>query len=682
MTVRKNKDEFQEVMSSEKPQEKELSLEEILAECPGAIKGAFAFSGKDKEKELSLEEIFAECPDGADEAPKLSGQNKEQFQEDRSLEDPQDPEASSDETFSDSPDEMDDDSRLICENKEQFHIVTSSEGHLEKELSLEEIFAGCPDEIKETALILDKNKEQLDQIASSEDVEDKEEAAAENFSDSPDGIDDASGLSDEDQNQLEKVGSLEELQDEDVSTEENLSDASDEIEDTSLISDVNHDPLQAKAFSADLQDEQIAPLETSFANPDEHESKPVETFLPKLDSPLMQSATEALPIIPIPFRVRKAENSKIGPAASSISKSSQKMIAVGGAKGGVGKSMLSANLAVGLSLLGQKVVLADLDLGGADIHLYTGVKSLSKTWKDFLDKKVDSIQDILTPTAFEGLSLIGGDSSRLGSANLPYFRKLKMIRHLKALETDFLIIDLGGDTSYNGLDFFLQADQKIVVSGTEPASVLDSYAFVKVAKMRLLERFFARHKRLKDLAEQVKDGSLEKSKNYSLDFIFQQVRTRYPHALFELKKQFEQFRLSIVLNMTESSKDMRIAKSMQKLVKDKCFLDIGILGTIPLDRVVHRAAREFTPIVVEHPTCHASRSIHQMLAAIILSREQEATRTELLHNTSQIRREVKKQIDSGTMTLDGLTTQQINAIFNTTPRLRPSFQKILNVMLA
>jgi flagellar biosynthesis protein FlhG len=669
-------------MSYKKPQEKELSLEEILAECPGAIKGTFAFSAKDKEKELSLEEIFAECPDGADAATKLSGQNKEQFQQDESLEDPQDAEASSEETFSESPDEMDDDPRLTCENKEQFHVVMSSEKHLEKELSLEEIFAGCPDEIKETALILDKNKEQLDEIASSEDVEDKEEAAAENFSDSANGLEDASLPSEKNQEPLSKIESSEKFQDKDLSTEESSFDSIVEKEDASLISHENQDHLQETASSAELQDKQKAPLETSFASFCEQERKPVETFLPKLDSPLMQSAKEALPIIPIPFRVRNAENSKIGPDASSIRKSSQKMIAVGGAKGGVGKSMLSANLAVGLSLLGQKVVLADLDLGGADIHLYTGVKSLTKTWKDFLDKKVDSIQDILTPTAFEGLSLIGGDSSRLGSANLPYFRKLKMIRHLKALETDFLIIDLGGDTSYNGLDFFLQADQKIVVSGTEPASVLDSYTFVKVANMRLLERFFARHKRLKDLAEQVKDGSLEKSKNYSLDFIFQQVRTRDPQALFELKMQLEQFCLSIVLNMTESSKDMQIAESMQNLVKDKCFLDIGILGTIPLDGVVHRAAREFTPIVVEHPTCQASRSIYRMLAAIILSREQEATRTELLHHTSQIRREVKKQIDSGTMTLDGLTSQQINALFNTTPRRRPSFQKILNVMLA
>ena len=69
-----------------------------------------------------------------------------------------------------------------------------------------------------------------------------------------------------------------------------------------------------------------------------------------------------------------------------------------------------------------------------------------------------------------------------------------------------------------------------------------------------------------------------------------------------------------------------------------------------------------------------------MLAAIILHREQETTRAELLHTTSRIRREAKDQIDSGKMTLDGLTVGQINSVFNNTPRLRQSFQKILNIM--
>ena len=391
--------------------------------------------------------------------------------------------------------------------------------------------------------------------------------------------------------------------------------------------------------------------------------------------PTDTSSTNSLMKVILP-----AEKCKTNPDTSAGDNPAKKIIAVGGAKGGVGKSMLAANLAVGLALLGQKVVLADLDLGGADVHLYTGVKSLASTWIDFLDRKVDSLQDILTPTAFKGLSLIGGDSSKLGSANLPYSQKLKIMRHLKELETDFLVVDLGGDTTLNGLDFFLLADQKIVVSGTEPASVLDSYTFIKVAFIRFLERFFSEHRSLQDLATQIKDGSLEKSENYSLDFLYQEVRARDPQALVQLEKQLDQFRLSIVLNMTESNKDVRIAESMQKLVKDKCFLDIGILGTIPFDKLVRKAARGFTPIVVENPKCQASRNIHQMLAAILLHHEQETTRAKLLHSTNRIRREAKDQIDAGKMTLDGLTVGQINSAFNNTPRLRQSFQKILSIM--
>ncbi len=467
------------------------------------------------------------------------------------------------------------------------------------------------------------------------------------------------------------------------------------------------EPYQEKAKPIELTKPQLGSspvksLESGKAQPNLAPTRPAEQAKPQPDphfirvaerlktTPADSPMTAVEEAKPLPAEISStdslmevilpAEKLKTIPTASTLHKSNKKIIAVGGAKGGVGKSMLSANLAVGLALLGQKVVLADLDLGGADVHLYTGVKSLAKTWNDFLDKKVDSIKEILTPTAFKGLSLIGGDSSKLGSANLPYSQKLKIMRHLKELETDYLVVDLGGDTTYNGLDFFLLADQKIVVSGTEPASVLDSYTFVKVVFNRFLERFFSEHKLLKDLAEQVRDGSLEKSKNYSLDFIYNQVRTRDPQASVELKKQFDRFRLSIVLNMTESSKDVRIAESMQKLAKDKCFVDIGILGTIPFDKVVRKAARGFTPIVVENPKCQASRNIHQMLAAIILDREQDATRAELLDTTSRIRRAAKNQIDSGNMTLDGLTVGQINSAFKNTPRLRESFQKILNIM--
>jgi len=378
--------------------------------------------------------------------------------------------------------------------------------------------------------------------------------------------------------------------------------------------------------------------------------------------------------------MRQPEESQMTQEASGTDMSSKTIIAVGGAKGGVGKSALAANLAVGLALLGQQVVLADLDLGGADVHLYLGVKSLPKTWNDLLDKKENSIEDIITATPFEGLKLIGGDSSKLGSENLPYAQKRKIMRHLREIEGDYLILDLGGNTSYNALDFFLFADHKIVISGTEPASILDSYSFVKVAFYRFLERFFSEHHSLKDLSQKIKDGSWEQSKDLSLDTIFKEVRERDAAAYDKIRKQHDQFRVSLVVNMAENRKDFQIAESMQRVLKEKCFLNVGVLGTIPFDKLARRAARSFTPIIVEYPKCQPSKAIHQMLAAILLDRDQRLNRAELLQKTHLMRSEAKDRISSGTMTLDGLTISQINNIYDRVPKLRQSFQKILNIM--
>jgi flagellar biosynthesis protein FlhG len=377
---------------------------------------------------------------------------------------------------------------------------------------------------------------------------------------------------------------------------------------------------------------------------------------------------------------RQPEAPEMKPETAESDMPRKTIIAVGGAKGGVGKSAIAANLAVGLALLGQHVVLADLDLGGADVHLYLGVKSLPKTWNDFLDKKTSLIEDIITPTPFVGLKLIGGDSSKLGSENLPYGQKRKIMRHLREIEGDYLILDLGGNTSYNALDFFLFADHKIVISGTEPASILDSYSFVKVAFYRFLERFFSEHHTLKDLGQKIKDGSWERSKDLTLDTIFKEVRERDESAYDKIRKQHDRFRVSLVVNMAEHRKDYQIAESMQCVLKEKCFLNVGILGTIPFDKLARRAARSFTPIIVEYPRCQPSKAIHKMLAAILLDRDQRLNRAELLQKTNLMRGEAKDQISSGAMTLDGLTISQINHIYDRVPKLRQSFQKILNIM--
>ncbi len=65
----------------------------------------------------------------------------------------------------------------------------------------------------------------------------------------------------------------------------------------------------------------------------------------------------------------------------------KKIIAIGGAKGGVGKSLFAANLSVVLSSMGLKTVVADLDLGGANMHLYLGITYLKNSINNFLRKE-------------------------------------------------------------------------------------------------------------------------------------------------------------------------------------------------------------------------------------------------------------------------------------------------------
>jgi Mrp family chromosome partitioning ATPase len=53
---------------------------------------------------------------------------------------------------------------------------------------------------------------------------------------------------------------------------------------------------------------------------------------------------------------------------------SRKLWAIGGGKGGIGKSVFTLGLAISLARLGKKLILVDGDLGGANLHTLMGVR--------------------------------------------------------------------------------------------------------------------------------------------------------------------------------------------------------------------------------------------------------------------------------------------------------------------
>ncbi|MER3424899.1 MAG: ATP-binding protein, partial [Nitrospiraceae bacterium] len=170
------------------------------------------------------------------------------------------------------------------------------------------------------------------------------------------------------------------------------------------------------------------------------------------------------------------------------------MISVGSGKGGVGKSVVVGNLALLLARRGKRVILADLDVGGADLHILFGLFNPPMTLTDFLTRRVEALESVAQQVdAQVGLRIIPGTGETLATANMPYAKKQRLIRHLRKIDADVILIDVGAGTGYHALDFFLMADYHLAVATPDPTSVLDLYRFIKLAAIRrVLSEFLAR----------------------------------------------------------------------------------------------------------------------------------------------------------------------------------------------
>ncbi|MDZ7344013.1 MAG: AAA family ATPase, partial [candidate division KSB1 bacterium] len=183
------------------------------------------------------------------------------------------------------------------------------------------------------------------------------------------------------------------------------------------------------------------------------------------------------------------------------------IITVGGGKGGIGKSVICCSLGVALAECGARVIVVDADLGGANLHTVMGLYLPSRTLHDFITRKVKTLGEIVLPTAVERLQLICGAPGIVGFAQIEYWEKMKLIRHLRKLEADFVLVDIGAGMSLNEIDLFNAGDIPIVVVNPEPTSIQECYNFIKVAVFRRLRRVFSDSPMVVELLNRCKDPS-------------------------------------------------------------------------------------------------------------------------------------------------------------------------------
>lgn len=300
--------------------------------------------------------------------------------------------------------------------------------------------------------------------------------------------------------------------------------------------------------------------------------------------------------------------------------SKQHIIAIGGAKGGVGKSLIAANMGVYLASRGHRTVLMDLDLGAANLHLYLGVWALRYRINDYLDKKVDDLESIAVETE-HGPTIIGGGSSRLGSANLPYTQKLKLIRAIRRMEADYIILDLGGDTSYNILDFFLLAQTGMVLTTCDPAAYLDAYTFIKMALYRRLARLFGaesayrrfKDERLQNIIRSFVSPSGARIPRCVSDLL-NQVSLHAPEGRELIERAVAEFQPKLIVNMVQSNGEVKaLIQRMHTVSLRMLSVPIECVGTLTVEPDIARSAHDLIPEVARHPDGAMAECIADML---------------------------------------------------------------------
>ncbi len=166
-----------------------------------------------------------------------------------------------------------------------------------------------------------------------------------------------------------------------------------------------------------------------------------------------------------------------------FNKQHAKTLAVVSGKGGVGKTNISVNLAIGLAKLNKKVLLFDMDIGMGNIyHLINGNPSFSIA--DFFTK------DIPLPNLIEkgpeGISFIHGGSAFSELFEWKESFKEKWIAALNQLvnEFDYLIFDMGAGASKESLNILEAAEGVMAVTTPEPTAITDAYSMVKFIHLR------------------------------------------------------------------------------------------------------------------------------------------------------------------------------------------------------
>lgn len=290
--------------------------------------------------------------------------------------------------------------------------------------------------------------------------------------------------------------------------------------------------------------------------------------------------------------------------------------AIGGGKGGTGKSLVTGNLGIGLAQAGKRVCLVDADLGTANLHTFLGLEAPKRTLSDFLDRKVADIHQLIVWTNQANLALISGARDVLEIANLKFAQKVKLLRHIQNLDFDYVLMDLGSGTSFNVIDFFLISDFGIFVTAPEPTAVENTYRFIKSFYYRVLSRSIKNYN-----LRQTVDAALHDRIVSNPIELLDAVEAAKPEIGLAVKREISSYRLKLIVNQVRTPHDFKVGRFMRSACLKYFGLQIDFVGSIVYDDKVWQSIRLRQPFLSQFPNTMAAQNMRAALDSLMAESE-------------------------------------------------------------
>ena len=258
---------------------------------------------------------------------------------------------------------------------------------------------------------------------------------------------------------------------------------------------------------------------------------------------------------------------------------SAKIIPVAGGKGGVGKSIFTANLSRALAAKGERCVAIDLDLGCSNLHSFLGFDNIHPGIGDFLGKKGVSLTELMVPVPGLNLSFVPGDGLRPFLANMLHAHKMRLLRDLTRIDTDYVLLDLGAGTAYNTLDFFRAWGLGLVVTTPEYPAIINMMNFVKNIVLRVIIKGIGDNTFMTEIIEPVSKQSIDADVK-TIPEIVDELELIHRERTDRIRQQLASLKFGLVVNRVRDVEDLTFVNSVLASLTRKLGVDIDWYGSL------------------------------------------------------------------------------------------------------